>query len=361
MFLKQSTTTSIVVGPFLDKDDGLTPETGLAGSMTVKVSKGDGGALSTRNSATTITHLADGFYKVELNTTDTGTLGKLTITVTLVTTHLPVFASYHVVVANVYDALYGAGTDKLQVDAVEISSSTTAANNVESNIGNLDATVSSRSSHSAALVWSAPNRQLTNFGFTVTVGTNNDKTGYTAAVSDKSGFTLSTAGIDAIWEYLTSAISVAGSIGKLIKDNLNATVSSRSSHTAANVWTNGTRSLTDKAGFNVTSGSISSVSGSVGSVSAGVTVSTNNDKTGYGLSSSERDSTADALLDRSSGVEASWTFRQAMRVILAAVAGMVDGAGGSPVNFRDQADSKNRISATVDGDGNRTSITYDKS
>jgi hypothetical protein len=56
----------------------------------------------------------------------------------------------------------------------------------------------------------------------VTVGTNNDKGGYS----------LSTAGIQAIWDALTSALNTAGSIGKWILDNLNTTVSSRATQTS---------------------------------------------------------------------------------------------------------------------------------
>ncbi len=69
---------------------------------------------------------------------------------------------------------------------------------------------------------------------------------------------------------------------------------------------------------------------------------------------------ADGLLDRSAGVETSWTVRQALRIILSALAGKVSGAGTTTIVFRDQADSKDRISATVDSSGNRTAITYDK-
>ena len=60
----------------------------------------------------------------------------------------------------------------------------------------------------------------------VTVTTNNDKTGYS----------LSVAAIQAIWDALTSALTTANSIGKLLVDNINATISSRSTLTAANVW-----------------------------------------------------------------------------------------------------------------------------
>ena len=54
----------------------------------------------------------------------------------------------------------------------------------------------------------------------VTVTTNNDKTGYA----------LSAAGLAAIWDRLTSALTTAGSIGKLLVDNINATISSRSTY-----------------------------------------------------------------------------------------------------------------------------------
>jgi len=53
------------------------------------------------------------------------------------------------------------------------------------------------------------------------------------------------------------------------------------------------------------------------------------------------------------------TLRQALRILLAASAGKSSGGGTSTVNFRDLADSKNRISATVDSNGNRTSVTLD--
>lgn len=67
---------------------------------------------------------------------------------------------------------------------------------------------------------------------------------------------------------------------------------------------------------------------------------------------------ADALLDRASGVETGRTVRQALRLVLAALAGKVSGAGTSAITFRDTNDTKDRIVATVDATGNRTAITY---
>lgn len=48
---------------------------------------------------------------------------------------------------------------------------------------------------------------------------------------------LTTAAILSIWDQATSALTTAGRIGKLLVDNINATISSRSSHTAVNVRT----------------------------------------------------------------------------------------------------------------------------
>ena len=59
-------------------------------------------------------------------------------------------------------------------------------------------------------------------GGAVTVGTNNDKTGYG----------LSAAAVQAIWDALTAALTTVGSIGKLLVDRIDAAISSRGTGTA---------------------------------------------------------------------------------------------------------------------------------
>jgi hypothetical protein len=49
----------------------------------------------------------------------------------------------------------------------------------------------------------------------------------TRSLTDKAGFALSAAGIQAIWDALTSALTTVGSIGKLLVDYLDIAVSSR--------------------------------------------------------------------------------------------------------------------------------------
>lgn len=68
----------------------------------------------------------------------------------------------------------------------------------------------------------------------------------------------------------------------------------------------------------------------------------------------------DGLLDRTAGVETGLTVRQALRLIAAANAAKLSGGGTTTITIRNAvADSKDRIVATVDSDGNRSAITYD--
>lgn len=77
------------------------------------------------------------------------------------------------------------------------------------------------------------------------------------------------------------------------------------------------------------------------------------------LTTGERNAVADALLDRADGVESGESPRQTLRLVRAATVGKSDGFPNGPAHFRDRADSKNRITATVDVDGNRTAISTD--
>jgi hypothetical protein len=79
-----------------------------------------------------------------------------------------------------------------------------------------------------------------------------------------------------------------------------------------------------------------------------------------GSAAGNANANADALLDRADAIETGWTPRQAMRVILAALAGKLSGAATNTVLVRDATDSKTRITATVDADGNRSAVTHDK-
>jgi hypothetical protein len=132
---------------------------------------------------------------------------------------------------------------------------------------NLDASVSSRSTYAGGAVASVTGNvggDVVGSVASVTADVGITQTGAdkvwstsTRALTDKIGFALSSAGVQAIWDALTSALTTVGSIGKLLVTNIDAAISSRSTYAG----------------------------GAVASVTAGVIVTTNNDKTGYRLSS----------------------------------------------------------------------------
>ena len=60
----------------------------------------------------------------------------------------------------------------------------------------------------------------------ITAGTITTATNLTTN-NDKTGYALSSAGVQAIWDALTSALTTVGSVGKLLVANIDATISSR--------------------------------------------------------------------------------------------------------------------------------------
>lgn len=208
--------------------------TGLAGlTLTITASK-DGAAFAAITP--TVTDLGSGWYNLALTTAHTNTVGDLVLHITGAAADptdlvCQVFAKTFtdvMVAADVRSAVGLASAnldsqlstidDFLDTEVSAIKAKTdqltfTAANKVDSTIQ----AAGDFAQAAADKVWSSATRTLTAFGFTVTVGTNNDKTGYS----------LSAAGIQAIWDALTSALTTVGSIGKLLVDNIDAAISSR--------------------------------------------------------------------------------------------------------------------------------------
>lgn len=111
-WLKQSTAVTVKMGPFLDEGDGKTAETELViAQADIRVTKNGGDAAQTSNAAGA-SHDESGWYDVPLDTTDTGTLGRLTAFIHKVGA-LPVWQDFMVMPANVWDSMFG--TDYLRV------------------------------------------------------------------------------------------------------------------------------------------------------------------------------------------------------------------------------------------------------
>jgi len=116
--LKQSTAATIKLGPFIDDTDGKTAETGLTiAQADIRLSKNGGDFAQTNNTAGA-THDENGYYDIPLNATDTGTLGRLRVSVSK-SGALPVWQDFQVVTANVYDTL--CSTDSLDVNVASLS------------------------------------------------------------------------------------------------------------------------------------------------------------------------------------------------------------------------------------------------
>lgn len=96
-------------------------------------------------------------------------------------------------------------------------------------------------------------------------------------------------------------------------------------------------------------------------VSATTGGATNLDAAISSLSIPTANANADALLDRAAGIETGLTPRQGLRLMAAALLGKASGMATTTGKFRDTGDTKDRITATVDADGNRTAVTLDAS
>lgn len=123
-YLKQSTAVTLKLGPFLDETDFITPLTALTISQAdVRLSK-NGAAFAQKNDANAAVHDEAGWYGVELNTTDTNTLGRLQVAI-----HeggaLSIAAEFMVVTANVWDSLFA--SDFLQVDVEQVNGDSDSA------------------------------------------------------------------------------------------------------------------------------------------------------------------------------------------------------------------------------------------
>lgn len=224
--LKQSSTAKPLVFAMWDSTDPATPKTGL--SPTVTLSK-NGAAFAAPSGA--VTEIANGLYKVAGNATDSATLGVLALSATA-TGAKPTLMAYCVVAYDPDDAA-GLGLSRLDATISSRNSTTppTAAVNASAvrselatELGRVDAAVSTRSSHTAADIWAVGTRSLTTFGTLVAdVATAvwGAATRTLSSISDSSGIT-------------TLLSRLTGTRAGLL-DNLDAAISSRNATTPPTV------------------------------------------------------------------------------------------------------------------------------
>jgi hypothetical protein len=149
MFLKQSTSAVVLVGPVLDAS-GVAVTTAVIGDFTLS-KNGTSAAMS----GNTISHSHNGHYAITLTTANTDTIGRLTISVNNTAQAMPVFR-WDICQPTVYDALFTnatnttgglpAATGAISALAGAVSTLTAVGVRTElaTELGRIDTTVGSR-------------------------------------------------------------------------------------------------------------------------------------------------------------------------------------------------------------------------
>ena len=171
--LKQSTASTVLVGPVLDAN-GAAVTTAVVGDFGIAKN----GTTATLSGAT-VTHVANGYYTIALTTGNTDTVGRLVI-YSGNTAHSMATHHWTVLLASVFDAIVTNATNTTGGLATATAAISAFAGAISTYAGGAVASVTAA----------------------VTVGTNNDKTGYSLSSSQ----TFSTTG---------SVGSVTGAVGSV--------------------------------------------------------------------------------------------------------------------------------------------------
>lgn len=257
--IKQSSTAYPLVFLMVDSSDHITAKTGL--SPTVTLSKSGGSFASPSGS---VSEIGSGWYKVAGNATDTGTLGPLVLHATG-TGADPVDVIYRVVAHDVQDAVHlglsclpnvasgssgaipttGTGSNQINVsggradanvlywNSAAVATPDTAGypkTTVKSGTGTGELSISSgvvsanmtQCGGSAVAAGAIPNVAAGSTGGLILIGI-----GTRDINPNAGGVVITTTDKQAFFDFATSLLTTSGSWGKLLVDNLDATVSSR--------------------------------------------------------------------------------------------------------------------------------------
>lgn len=166
-FLRTNTACRVTVGPFFDKTDGVTPETGLTVTsckLTLMVDTGNVPTLVIDASATAsggnndMVHVTGddaGFYDLELTAAQTNYLGRAILAITDAATHCPVFHEFMIIPAMMYDSVI-LGTDRLDTNVTHIGDQSQTARDIGASVLLSSGTGTGQVSLSSGLVTLAP-------------------------------------------------------------------------------------------------------------------------------------------------------------------------------------------------------------
>ena len=224
LIIRQNATHKVVIGPVVAVGDGFTPVT------TLDEGTADEAEAILHNNGTVVDisgvgyplvaiTTADGYYHLTLATGITSTVGHLTVIYNDDSLCLPVRADFTVVEEAVYDKTYKAAATGVDADWTPL--------------GRLDVlldaipTTAMRGTDSGALASVATEARLAeldaaNLPTDIAAIPTTAMRGTDSALTDKAGFSLSTAGILAVWHQALTAVVTAGTVGKLLKDEITA-------------------------------------------------------------------------------------------------------------------------------------------
>ena len=328
LLLKQSTAATLKIGPFQDDADG-SAENGLTiEDSDVRLTK-NGGDFGDKHQTDDCVFDEAGYYNCAVDTTDTDTLGRLQLAVWMAGC-LPVYHEFMVVTAHVYDSQ--CGSDYQQVDVIQVGSTTQSATDLK----DFADTGYNPVTHKVAGVVLADTCTTC-----TTTTTNTDLTAFAA-------------------DYTAAR---AGYLDELAAANLPTDIANVKAETATIVtdtnelqtdWHDGGRLdlLIDDVLADTNELELDWKNGGrldliIDSLALEATVAALNDI--------DADAVWDEVMDANAPANAD-TARKIINVIAGVLAAKSSGGGTNTIVFRDTGDTKDRISATVDADGNRTAV-----
>lgn len=338
----------IPLGPFLDDTDGKTAETGLTIANTdIKLWKTGATSLVSKNSGGA-THMANGVYYITLDATDTSNFGPM-----VVFCHkagaLPVRVECYVEDPDYFYKRLN--YFRTLVFAQTTGTPTTTTIPITMLYPTADAS-SVNGTYIGAAIYSITGSGSLGLGAVSRVTAYN---GTTKTLTVSPPFPAA----PGAGEYL---FLVPAAVGVLADNAITAGTIATDAIDADALAASAVSEMQSGLALDATvakAAALSTVSGLVDDLESRLTATRagylDNLNSGVTLTAGAIDAIVDEV------IEGSTTLRQALRLILATAAGKSAGGGTSTVTFRDMADSKNRISASVDANGNRTSVTRDAS
>lgn len=180
----------------------------------------------------------------------------------------------------------------------------------------------------------------------------------------KTGYALSAGGVLAIWDALTTALTTVGSIGKFLVDRIDVVLSSR---LAAAGYTAPLDAAGTRGAVGLASANLDTQLAALAALLTAIKTTTDALPDGGALTSIASETDIAALNDLSvadiiAGIsDGTFDFAEMTRIIFAACAGLSSEHQLGTPKYRDAANTKNRIAATTDVNGNRTAIVLDGS